>query len=60
MSSSSKDQDRSLHDTIESRRADAGKPGEDWARDTRRKDVDILADRDSDLPTHVVGEHHTD
>ena len=61
MSSNPKDRDRPLHEAIEPRHADSAKSGDAWPRAAaRRKDADRSAGGDSELPTHVVGEHHTD
>jgi hypothetical protein len=61
MNSNPKDRDRPLHEAIEPRHADSAKSADTWSRTgARRKDADRSSSRDPDLPTHVVGEHHTD
>jgi len=61
MNSSPKDRDRPLRETGEPRHADAAKSVDAWQTGAaRRKDAGRSPAEDFELPTHVVGEHHTD
>jgi hypothetical protein len=61
MNSNPNNRDQPYSGEIEKRQAAQDPAADTWRRSsTRRKDGERIPTDDSELPTHVVGEHHTD